>query len=186
MLTGIPAPDAFAPIVNLHFAFQPGGQVRFLGLLGALCQWVLIRPEGVAVTISAGDAEAEQDVAELAPRAWAEILRAVAAFGIPGEWPIVPPRCRVVKEKRATPRHTPGEPIAPPRMPLRNLALAGDYTWPWLPATIDAAIRSGEAAAQALMGVPLGNTPIPLKRRWRIALPEPRGVPASNRAARQP
>ncbi len=186
LLPGLPVPEAHAPIVNLHFAWEGPGPARFIGMLGALCQWVLVRPTGVSVTVSAGDAEAEQSVDELAPRAWAEILRAVAAFGIPGEWPIVPPRCRVVKEKRATPRHTPGEPIAPPRMPLRNLALAGDYTWPWLPATIDAAIRSGEAAAQALMGVPLGNTPIPLKRRWRIALPEPRGVPASNRAARQP
>lgn len=186
LMPGLPVPEAHAPIVNLHFAWEGPGGARFIGMLGALCQWVLVRPTGVSVTVSAGDAEAEQSVDELAPRAWAEILRAVAAFGIPGEWPIVPPRCRVVKEKRATPRHVPGAPVAPPRMPLRNLALAGDYTWPWLPATIDAAIRSGEAAAAALMALPLGNTPIPLKRRWRIALPEPRGVPASNRAARQP
>jgi hypothetical protein len=148
MLTGLPAPDAFAPIVNLHFAFQPGGQVRFLGLLGALCQWVLIRPEGVAVTISAGDAEAEQDVAELAPRAWAEILRAVRAFHVPGEWPEAPPPCRVIKERRATPRQRPGPIPTPPRRPLANLVLAGDWTWPHLPATIEAAICSGQAAAR--------------------------------------
>jgi len=150
MLPGLPAPDAFAPIVNLHFAFAPQGQVRFLGLLGALCQWVLIRPEGVAVTVSAGDAEAEQDVAELAPRAWGEILRAVRAFHVPGDWPETPPPCRVIKERRATPRQRPGPIPTPPRRPLANLALAGDWTWPHLPATIEAAIRSGQDAAREI------------------------------------
>ncbi|WPB84631.1 hydroxysqualene dehydroxylase [Sediminicoccus rosea] len=151
MLPGLPAPDAFAPIVNLHFAFQPGGEVRFLGLLGALCQWVLVRPEGVAVTVSAGDAEAEQDVEELAPRAWAEILAAVRAFHLPGDWPLAPPPCRVIKERRATPRQRPGPIPAPPRRPLANLALAGDWTWPDLPATIEAAICSGQAAAREIL-----------------------------------
>jgi monoamine oxidase len=37
------------------------------------------------------------------------------------------------------------------------LALAGDWTLPDLPATIEAAIRSGEAAAAALLGAPLPN-----------------------------
>jgi predicted NAD/FAD-dependent oxidoreductase len=32
----------------------------------------------------------------------------------------------------------------------RNLVLAGDWTWPRLPATIEAAVLSGEAAAKAL------------------------------------
>ncbi len=151
MLPGLPAPEAFAPIVNLHFAFAPGGEVRFLGLLGALCQWVLVRPGGVSVTVSAGDAEAEQDVEELAPRAWAEILAAVRAFHVPGDWPLVPPPCRVIKERRATPRQRPGPIPTPPRRPLANLALAGDWTWPDLPATIEAAICSGQEAARKIV-----------------------------------
>jgi hypothetical protein len=151
LLPRLPAPDAHAPIVNLHFARTGPGPVRFIGLLGALCQWVLVRPEGVAVTVSAGDAEAEEGVESLAPRAWAEILRAAAAFRIPGEWPFVPPPCRVVKERRATPRQRPGPIPTPPRRPLANLALAGDWTWPHLPATIEAAARSGLAAARAVL-----------------------------------
>jgi hypothetical protein len=150
LLPGLPAPAAHAPIVNLHFA-RPGlGPVRFLGLLGALCQWVLVRPEGVAVTVSAGDAEAGEDVDSLAPRAWAEIRQAALGFALPGEWPVAVPPCRVVKERRATPRQAPGPVPAPPRRPLGNLALAGDWTWPHLPATIEAAIQSGLAAAKAL------------------------------------
>lgn len=152
LLPGLPAPEAHAPIVNLHFAQESPGPVRFLGLLGALCQWVLVRPAGVAVTVSAGDAEADQEVEQLAPRAWAEILRAVRAFGVAGDWPEAPPPCRIVKERRATPRHRVGHVPVPPRLPLANVALAGDWTWPDLPATIDAAIRSGLAAAKALPG----------------------------------
>lgn len=150
LLPGLRVPEAHAPIVNLHFARTGAGPVRFIGFLGALCQWVLVRPSGVSVTVSAGDAEAREDVDSLAPRAWGEILRAVAAFGIPGEWPIMTPECRVVKERRATPRHRVGRPLSPPRLPLPNLALAGDWCWPALPATIDAAVRSGQAAAKAL------------------------------------
>ena len=151
LLPGLAVPQTHAPIVNLHFARAEPGPVRFVGFVGALCQWVLVRPSGVSVTISAGDAEVAEDVAALAPRAWGEILRAAAAFGIPGEWPIRPPECRLVKERRATPRHNPGPPFAPPRLPAPGLALAGDWTWPHLPATIDAAVRSGEAAARALL-----------------------------------
>ena len=140
-----------APIVNLHFARTGPGPVRFVGLLGALCQWVLVRPGGVSVTVSAGDAEAGEDAATLAPRAWAEIREAAAAFALPGDWPETPPPCRVVKERRATPRQRPGPIPAPRRRHLENLILAGDWTWPHLPATIEAAAQSGlEAAKEAL------------------------------------
>jgi monoamine oxidase len=57
----------------------------------------------------------------------------------------------VVKERRATPRHLPGTILRPQRLPLANLALAGDWTDPVLPATIEAAVRSGEAAAKAIL-----------------------------------
>jgi hypothetical protein len=60
-----------------------------------------------------------------------------------------------VRERRATPRHTLLPRPRPPRRPLANLALAGDWSLPDLPATIEAAIRSGEAAAAALLNAPL-------------------------------
>ncbi|MCW8085869.1 hydroxysqualene dehydroxylase [Sabulicella glaciei] len=150
LLTHVPVPERHAPIVNLHFAHTGPGPVRFVGMVGALCQWVLVRPEGVSVTVSAGDAEAREEVDTLAPRAWAEIREAAAAFALPGEWPEETPPCRVVKERRATPRHGPGAIPKPPRRPLANLVLAGDWTWPGLPATIEAATLSGLAAAEAL------------------------------------
>ena len=143
-------PERHAPILNLHFAHQTAGPVRFIGVLGGLTQWVLVRPSGVSVTVSAADAEMEEQAPDLAPRAWAEILAAVKAFGVPGEWPEAPPAMRAVKERRATPRHAVGMPPQPPRQIYRNLVLAGDWTWPRLPATIEAAVLSGEAAAKDL------------------------------------
>lgn len=150
LLTHVDAPQSHAPIVNLHFARTGPGPVRFIGLLGALCQWVLVRPEGVSVTVSAGDAEAGEEAETLAARAWTEILRAAMAFRLPGDWPMATPPCRVVKERRATPRQRPGAIPSPKRLHLENLALAGDWTWPHLPATIEAAVCSGRAAARAL------------------------------------
>jgi hypothetical protein len=105
----------------------------------------------VAVTVSAGDAEAEEGAETLAPRAWAEIRAAASAFALPGDWPEPPPACRVVKERRATPRQRPGPIPTPPRRPLANLTLAGDWTWPHLPATIEAAACSGLAAARDVL-----------------------------------
>jgi hypothetical protein len=151
LLPGTPAPEAFAPILNLHLARPAATPVRFLGLLGGLCQWVLVRPSGISVTVSAADAEAEERADALAPRAWAEIRRLARAFALPGPWPEAPPPCRAVKERRATPRHRPGPRAIPARLPLANLALAGDWTDPVLPATLEAAVRSGEDAAMALL-----------------------------------
>ncbi len=143
-------PERHAPILNLHFAHETAGPVRFIGVLGGLTQWVLVRPSGVSVTVSAADAEVEEQAPDLAPRAWAEICAAVKAFGLPGEWPEAPPAMRAVKERRATPRHAVGMPPQPPRQIYRNLVLAGDWTWPRLPATIEAAVLSGEAAVKEL------------------------------------
>ena len=150
LLPHLDTPASYAPIVNLHYAHATPGPVRFLGMLDALCQWVLVRPGGVSVTVSAGDDAAREDAAVIGPRAWAELRQAALAFDLAGDWPEAAPPCRVVKERRATPRHLPGTILRPQRLPLANLALAGDWTDPVLPATIEAAVRSGEAAAKAI------------------------------------
>jgi len=151
LIPGLKVPERHAPILNLHFAHATSGPTRFIGVIGGLAQWVLVRPSGVSVTVSAADAAIEAPVELLAPRAWTEIRRAAATFGLPGAWPEQPPPCRAVKERRATPRHGLETMPQAPRLPMRNLALAGDWTWQALPATIEAAVRSGEAAAKALL-----------------------------------
>jgi len=151
LLPEIAVPEAHAPILNLHFAHETDGPVRFIGLLGGLSQWVLVRPAGVSVTVSAADSAVSLSEEEAASRIWPEVLEAAKRFALPGDWPQAWPPMRAVRERRATPRHGIGPRPAPPRLPLRNMALAGDWTLPSLPATIEAAVRSGEAAARALL-----------------------------------
>jgi squalene-associated FAD-dependent desaturase len=150
LLPGLPVPRSHAPILNVHFSRAEEGPVRFLGLLGGLSQWVLVRPAGVSVTVSAADAAVGLTDAEAASRIWPEVREAALRFGLPGDWPAAPPPARAVRERRATPRHGLNPQPAPPRRPLANLVLAGDWTLAALPATIEAAVRSGEAAAGVL------------------------------------
>src|SRR5690606_27754149 len=53
---------------------------------------------------------------------------------------------RVIAEKRATLACTPGRPRPP--LEHRGLLLAGDYTDPEYPPTLEAAVRSGVRAAE--------------------------------------
>jgi hypothetical protein len=155
LLPEVPTPELHAPILNLHFAHATEGPVRFIGLLGGLAQWVLVRPGGVSVTVSAADEAVGLSADAAVQHIWPEVREAALRFRLPGEWPLAPPRARAVRERRATPRHTLLPRPRPPRRPLANLALAGDWSLPDLPATIEAAIRSGEAAAAALLNAPL-------------------------------
>jgi hypothetical protein len=159
LLPDVPVPDRHAPILNLHFAHETEGPVRFIGLLGGLEHWVLVRPGGVAVTVSAADDSVSLSDDVAAVRIWPEVREAALSFGLPGDWPVAPPRARAVRERRATPRHGVAPRPRPPRRPLANVALAGDWTLPDLPATIEAAVRSGETAAAVLMSAPLPKDP---------------------------
>ena len=64
------------------------------------------------------------------------------------------PRCRVVKEKRATFAQTPGQVRRRPSTgsEFANLFLAGDWIDTGLPATIESAVRSGQMAARVIAG----------------------------------
>jgi uncharacterized protein with NAD-binding domain and iron-sulfur cluster len=69
----------------------------------------------------------------------------VKALGISADMPA----WQIVKEKRATFAATPAQDARRPeaRTSWRNLVLAGDWTDTGLPATLEGAVRSGEAAA---------------------------------------
>jgi hydroxysqualene dehydroxylase len=61
-------------------------------------------------------------------------------------------RSTVVRERKATFSLAPGEPVRPPtRTPVAGLFLAGDWTDTGLPATIESAVVSGHAAADAAL-----------------------------------
>jgi hypothetical protein len=143
-----PLPNRYEPIVNIHYAaYATGAPVRFVGLLGGLGQWVLFRPGTISVTVSAARDAVNQAAEALAAVAWGEVREAAARLSL-APLPAELPAYRVVKEKRATVSQPAGDPFpSPRRRPLANVALAGDWLSP-LPATIEAAVASGFAAAR--------------------------------------
>jgi squalene-associated FAD-dependent desaturase len=148
LVPGITVPTEFESICNIHFKYEmPPGEAGFWGLVGGMTEWVFARPEVVSITISAANRYLDIPPEDMARRAWAEL---VTVFGLDPE-PV--PQHRVLWERRATFRTTPEQmKLRPgPRTRIPNVVLAGDWTNTGLPATIEGAIRSGNAAAMALM-----------------------------------
>lgn len=149
-------------IVNLHVRLEgpvrlPGG-LPFAGLVGGTAEWLFARDDLLSVTVSDADALADLPAEEIAGRLWTEIAPHLRLEGA------IPPH-RVVKERRATPEQSPESVARRPGTRTRwsNLTLAGDWTETGLPATLEAAVRSGNRAAEATLSN--GNNPI---RRSRV------------------
>lgn len=141
-------PTVFRSIINAHFAFTlPEALPDMLGIIGGTAQWLFRFEDRCAVTISAADALLDVDRAQLAEMIWQDICRAASISAPLPIW-------QIVKERRATFAATPEQDHRRPKTRTRwpNLLLAGDWTNTGLPATIEGALRSGEAAASALMG----------------------------------
>ncbi len=143
LLPGTTVPDEFRAIVNAHFKMPaPAGAPAILGVIGGTAEWIFTFQDRISVTVSGADAIVDQDRETLAARIWADVARALKIAAPMPAW-------QVVKEKRATFAATPAQDARRPPAKTRwkNLALAGDWTRTGLPATIEGALRSGEAAA---------------------------------------
>jgi glycine/D-amino acid oxidase-like deaminating enzyme len=120
---------------------------RFIGMRGALSQWLLVRHDHVSVTVSAAGSFVDENPDALIARIWNEIAPAMLACGLNV---VREEGSRVVKEKRATIRQEAGPDRALAISPFANLALAGDWISN-LPATIESATMSGEDSVAALL-----------------------------------
>ena len=150
LIPDLTAPTEFRGIVNAHYKIEPSSVAphSFLGVVGGLAEWVFVKPGHVSVTISAAEHLIDREADDLAQAIWRDVVRALDL----GSTPL--PQWRVVKEKRATFAATPHQlRLRPgPVTEHHNLLLAGDWTDTGWPSTIEGAIRSGFAAAQAIIG----------------------------------
>jgi len=142
--------------VYLAYAEPIALPLPMLRLDDAPGQWVFDRghalvaapPEGarglVAVVISTSGPHDVRDQSSLATDADAQLRR------LTGQWPL-PVWSRVIAERRATYACTPHAARPSSGRVAPSLYLAGDYTDAELPATLEAATRSGVTAAQAVL-----------------------------------
>jgi squalene-associated FAD-dependent desaturase len=151
---------AYEPISTVYLQYAPGTRLPlpFCALLdapadGAWGQFAFDRgqldagQDGLlAVVVSAAGDAAAQPQEALTQAVGAQLA---AAFGMPAL--ATPLWTQVITEKRATFACTPAlaRPANASGMP--GLFLAGDYTASDYPATLEAAVRSGAAAAKALL-----------------------------------
>jgi hydroxysqualene dehydroxylase len=151
LLPGLTVPDAFAPIVNVHFRVDGAGRpllsTPILGLVGGTAQWLFVRDDVVSVTVSAAHALAERPAPDIA---------ATCGPRSPARSSSTPDDDAAGARRQGAPRHLPRLAAQIARRPgpqtaLRNLVLAGDYTDTGLPATIEGAIRSGRTAARLVL-----------------------------------
>jgi squalene-associated FAD-dependent desaturase len=143
LIPGLTVPNEFRSIVNAHFKMTaPVGTPPMLGVIGGTAEWIFTFHDRISVTVSGADAIVDQDREDLAVRIWADVCKALGITAAMPAW-------QIVKEKRATFAATPAQDARRPDAPTqwRNLFLAGDWTQTGLPATIEGALRSGEAAA---------------------------------------
>jgi squalene-associated FAD-dependent desaturase len=143
LVPGLTVPNDFRAIVNAHFKMTaPPGSPPMLGVIGGTAEWIFSFHDRISVTVSGADAIVDHDRETLATRIWADVARALNITAPMPAW-------QIVKEKRATFAATPQQDARRPASRTRwsNLFLAGDWTQTGLPATIEGALRSGEAAA---------------------------------------
>jgi hydroxysqualene dehydroxylase len=142
------APDyAYQPIYTCYLQYAEDTRLPFpmLGLAEGLVQWVfdrgaLTQEHGrFACVISAQGDHQQLGLDELAEVCHRELARAFPGLPAP-RW------SRVIAEKRATISCTPGVKNLAFRIP--GVHLAGDYTDPEYPPTLEAAVRSGVRAAR--------------------------------------
>ena len=153
----------WSPILNVHVWYEePVTEEAVLCVLGSPLHWIFSKPpqdpvggrrpvpvtaQHLNLVVSASRTFLGSGPEEIVPL----LLEEVAAH-LPAARAVPVVAARVVHERRATFRAVPGsEAHRPPQhTPVPNLALAGAWTATGWPSTLEGAVRSGRAAAEAL------------------------------------
>jgi squalene-associated FAD-dependent desaturase len=143
---------AYEPILTCYLQYPKEARLPrpMIGLSREISQWAFDRgqldgPAGlIAVVVSASGKLRGLEHDSLARAIHLELRSVVPDLPAP-QWH------RVISEKRATFRASPGLKRPPEGLLMPGLALAGDYVDNGYPATLEGAVRSGIHAAQALL-----------------------------------
>jgi len=143
---------SYQPIYTCYLQYPEEVKLGFpmLGLADGLVQWVfdrgtLLGEKGrLACVISAQGDHQQMTQDELTARCHRELARALPGLPAP-HW------ARVIAEKRATISCVPNLKRPPVETPIPGVYLAGDYTDPHYPPTLEAAVRSGVRATQRIL-----------------------------------
>jgi squalene-associated FAD-dependent desaturase len=150
-----------APILDVHVVYDRRvTDLPFLAAVGTPAQWIFDRTASsglaaagggeqyLAVSVSAADAWIDRSVAELRAAFLPELARLLP---LAREARVV--ELFVTRERAATFRQAPGSHAlrASTRTALPGLYLAGAWTDTGWPATMESAVRSGQAAAAAVL-----------------------------------
>ena len=144
-----------SPIVTANLWFDgPVMRERFVGLVGGTMHWAFDksaivggRAAHVSVVSSGANELTDMDNEAVTALAIRDLRRALPAVS---DRRLV--RSVIVREYRATFSLAPGEPERPSTVtPVQGFFLAGDWVRTGLPATIEGAVRSGHAAADAIL-----------------------------------
>lgn len=136
--------DAYEPIATVYLQFHRETRLPFplFNQGGKLGQWLVDRGNGLLACVLSGHGNWE----EFAAPALAEALQDELGMPERASWH------KVIREQRATFACHPGIGRPGCDTSLKNLFLAGDYTWADYPATLEGAVRSGRRAARRLLG----------------------------------
>jgi len=143
---------SYQPIYTCYLQYPEEVKLSFpmLGLADGLVQWVfdrgaLLGEKGrLACVISAQGDHQQMTQDELTERCHRELAPALRGLPAP-RW------TRVIAEKRATITCSPGIKRPDIQTPIPGVYLAGDYTDPEYPPTLEAAVRSGVRAAEMIL-----------------------------------
>ncbi len=139
-----------SPITGIHLWFdRPIAALDHAILLDRRLQWLFRKSESYYLAV----VSASRDMMGMTSTEIVETARKELAEFFPDAAGAALERARVVKEARATYSAKPGLEAARPAARTRypNVFLAGDWTATGLPATMEGAVRSGYAAADAVI-----------------------------------
>jgi hydroxysqualene dehydroxylase len=143
----ITTPTQFNATLTAHFNIAPPPtQPRALGVVNGAINWLFAWPDRLSATINHANDLMEVSREHLAAQVWREVAALTGHADAMPSW-------RIIRQRRATFSATPQQDARRPGVetPSNNLFLSGAYVGRGMPTGLDSTIRSGQAAARAVV-----------------------------------